>query len=153
MRPRVLVLTMAVLALLAASCADSGSVEADPGSPAPNADAPEIRAYLALCSVGTAASAQDLATAEATFHDEVHETLHHLADEVEAEDREVAAALLQAKSTVEADFAEEAPDPSTVSDHVAALLSAMGDALEGVGLVAPDCTEGSSRATSTTMAG
>lgn len=138
--PRLVVVSMVVLALVTASCSDSATVRA--AHPlTTGADAPEILAYLALCSVRDAASAGDVATAEATFEDDAHETLHHVADEVEGTDRAAAAGLLQAKSDVEADFAQDAPDPSAVSHHVEALLSAMGDALEVVGLPAPGCKE------------
>ena len=140
MRPRLVALTVMVLALVAASCNAQAS-DAGEGSSAAGADEPEIQAYLALCSVRDAAAANDLTSAEATFENDAHETLHHLAAEVEGTDRPTAAALLQAKSDVEADFLEEAPDPTTVADHVQALLSAMRTALEVVGLTAPGCPE------------
>lgn len=140
MRPRVVAVTIALLALVAASCSDQPTARGD-GLPAAAADEPETQAYLVLCSARDAASAGDAAAAEATFEDEVHETLHHLAEEVEGVDRAAAAALLRAKSDVEADFAEEAPDPGAVAEHVDALLAAMADALEVVGTVAPACPE------------
>ncbi|HEU4527520.1 MAG TPA: hypothetical protein VFT80_06310 [Actinomycetota bacterium] len=138
--PRVLAVTMALLALVAASCSDQPTASGD-GLPAPAADGPETQAYLALCSALDAASAGDAAAAEAAFQDEAHETLHHLAEEVEGVDRAAAAGLLRAKSDVEADFAEEAPDPVIVAEHVDALLATMADALEVVGTVAPACPE------------
>lgn len=140
MRPRIVAVTMALLALVAASCSDQPTARGD-GLPAAAADEPETPAYLALCSARDAASAGDAAAAEAAFQDEAHETLHHLAEEVEGADRAAAAALLRAKSDVEADFAEEAPDPATVGGHLDALLAAMADALEVVGSVAPACPE------------
>lgn len=140
MRPRLVAASVMVLALVAASCSAQAS-DAGEGSPAAGADEPQIQAYLALCSVRDAAATNDLASAEATFENDAHETLHHLAAEVEGTDRPTAAALLQAKSDVEADFLEEAPDPTTVADHVRALLTAMGSALEVVGLTAPGCPE------------
>lgn len=138
--PRVLAVTMALLALVAASCSDQPTASGD-GLPAAAADGPETQAYLALCSALDAASAGDAAAAEAAFQDEAHETLHHLAEEVEGVDRAAAAGLLRAKSDVEADFAEEAPDPVIVAEHVDALLATMADALEVVGTVAPACPE------------
>lgn len=140
MRPHLVAVTMAVLALIAASCSDSPTVGSD-GLPAATADEPEIQAYLALCSARDAAMTDDVAAAEATFEDEAHETLHHLAEELEGTDRAAAAALLRAKSDVEADLVEEAPDPATVGGHLDALLAAMADALEVVGLDAPACPE------------
>ncbi|HEU4354677.1 MAG TPA: hypothetical protein VFT27_03735 [Actinomycetota bacterium] len=139
MRPRFAAASMTVLTLVAASCSAQASGQGD-GSSATAGD-PEIQAYLALCSARDAAAADDLASAEATFEDDAHEALHHLAAEVQSTDRPAAGALLQAKSEVEADFLEEAPDPPTVADHVQALLAAMGTALEVVGLTAPGCPE------------
>ena len=145
MRSRPFAAALLVSALLVAGC--GASDEAGPGDPpsdgaSPSGDlAPEIGAYVALCSVQVDAAAQDVATAEATFRDEVHETLHHLADEVETVDRAIAAGLLQAKSSVEADFAEDAPDPATTAADVQELLSAMGNALEAVGFEAPGCLD------------
>ena len=145
MRSRPFAAALLVSALLVAGCGASN--EAGPGDPpsdgaSPSGDlAPEIRAYLALCSVQIDAAAQDVVTAEATFRDEVHETLHHLADEVETVDRTIAAALLRAKSSVEADFAEDAPDPATTAADVQGLLSAMGNAMGAVGLEAPGCPD------------
>ena len=138
MRPRFAAASMTVLALVAASCSAQASGEGD-GSSA--ADDPEIQAYLALCSARDAAAADDLASAEATFEDDAHETLHHLAAEVQGTDRSTAASLLQAKSDVEADFLDETPDPAMVADDVQALLTAMGPALDVVGLSAPGCPE------------
>lgn len=138
--PRVLAVTMALFALVATSCSDQPTAQGD-GLPSVAADEPETQAYLALCSARDAASAGDARAAEAAFQDEAHETLHHLAEEVEGADRAAAAALLRAKSDVEADFAEEAPDPATVGGHLDALLAAMADALEVVGTVAPACPE------------
>jgi hypothetical protein len=140
MRPPVVAVTVAVLALVAASCSDSATVR-DQRSPAGGADGPEIAALLALCSARDAAFADDVAVAEAAFEDEAHETLHHLAEEVEGIERAAAAALLRAKSDVEADFVEDAPDAAAVQGHVEALLDAMRDALEVVGIPAPACPE------------
>jgi hypothetical protein len=140
MRPRLVAITMALLALIATGCSDSATVRAE-DSPAASDEGPEIRAYLALCSARDAASAEDVAVAEATFQDEAHEALHHLAEDVETTDRATSAALLQAKSDVEADFVEAAPDPSMVGDHLDTLLSAMADALDVLGMTAPACPE------------
>ncbi|HEX5950851.1 MAG TPA: hypothetical protein VFZ96_07605 [Actinomycetota bacterium] len=140
MRPRIVAIAMAVLALVVASCSDAPTV-GDRGSPAASADEREVAAYLALCSARDEASANEVGTAEATFEDEAHEALHHLAEEVEGTDRAASAALLRAKSDVEADFAEEAPEARTVHGHVEALLDAMRGALEVVGVTAPECPE------------
>ena len=138
--PRLLAVTMALFALVATSCGDQPTARGD-GLPSAAAEDPETQAYLALCSARDAASAGDAPAAEAAFQDEAHETLHHLAEEVEGADRAAAAALLRAKSDVEAVFAEEAPDPVIVGEHVDALLAAMADALEVVGTAAPACPE------------
>jgi hypothetical protein len=140
MRSPLLVVSAIVLTLLAVSCGSDDAGESPSRSGPPSAG-PEVRAYLALCSVQSAAAASDVPTAEATFRDEVHETLHHLADEVGTVDRTVAAALLQAKSTVEADLAEDAPNPATLATHAQELLEAMEDAMGAVGLEAPGCLE------------
>ena len=140
MRPLFVAAAMMVLTLVAASCSAQAS-DTGEGGPVTGADDPEIQAYLALCSARDAAAADDLASAQATFENDAHETLHHLAAEVEGTDRPAAAGLLQAKSDVEADFLAEASDPTTVADHIQTLLTAMGTALEAEGLAPPACPE------------
>lgn len=140
---RPLIVSTAVLAVLASSCAASDDAAA-PASATPTSGAivaPEVRAFLSLCSVAASVTAEDLAGAEATFEDDVHETLHELADRLETTDRAASAALLQAKSKVEADFLGDAPDPAGLRTDVEALLTAMAGALAAVGLETPGCPE------------
>ena len=143
MRLRALVVATTALALLTAACGGSGDTTSS-SSPTPPVSAtgtPEIDAYLSLCSVAADVAAENLAGAEATFEDEVHATLHELADRLGSTDRTASAALLQAKSRVEADLLEGAPDPVALGADVDGLLGAMADALGAVGLDAPGCPE------------
>ena len=55
MRPPLVAITMALLALIATGCSDSATVRAE-DSPAASDEGSEIRAYLALCSARDAAS-------------------------------------------------------------------------------------------------
>lgn len=143
MRLRVLIVSVIAFAGLAAAC--EGSVDAAPSSSptvsASRAAAPEVGAFLSLCSVAADVAAEDFARAEATFEDEVHETVHELADRLETTDRLLAAALLRAKAEVEADFLDDVPDPATLGADVDGLLGAMGDALGTVDVEAPGCPE------------
>jgi len=58
-------------------------------------------------------------------------------------DRAAAAAVLEATSRVEADLVETTPDPARLSEDVAGLVTAMGDALAAAGFEAPPCPEAS----------
>lgn len=93
------------------------------------------RAVLALCGI---AGETDLGTATATFYDRAHETLHAIAAAAEQVDRPAAAALLTAKSRVEADLEQQAL-PEGFGADVAALIAATGEALEALGLPTPPC--------------
>jgi len=136
------IVPMTALALLAA-CGGSAatSPSSSPTTSSSTALVPEVRAFLSLCSVAADVAAEDLAGAEAAFQDEVHETLHELADRLGSTDRAVSAALLQAKSKVEADLLEDAPDSARLGTDVGGLLAAMADALGAVGLDVPECPE------------
>jgi len=137
MRLHALVVATAVLGPLMAGCGGSGST-----SPSATT-APEVRAFLSLCSMSSEVAGDDVAAAEATFQDEVHETLHELADRLGSTDRATAAAVLEATSRVEADLVETTPDPARLSEDVAGLVTAMGDALAAAGFEAPPCPEAS----------
>ena len=93
-------------------------------------------AVLGLCEV-LSGLADDPETAMDTFHDRVHEELHVIAAATQTQDRAAAAALLQAKEKVEADFAGR--DAADAGDDVEALAAALRDALDAIGLAAPDC--------------
>jgi hypothetical protein len=94
-------------------------------------------AVLGLCElVGTT----DRTSANATFQDRSHQTLHVIAAATEGVDRAVAGALLQAKQVVEADL--EAPElPPGFAGDVGALLDATRAALAAIGVDAVDCAE------------
>ena len=162
MPPRLLALLVG-LALFLVACADeprplsSPSAAASPAtslsasplpttlpdsSPTPTDEpGPQVEAFLALCSVAADVAAEDLVTAEATFHDEVHEALHELTDELEGVDRELSAGLLQAKATVEADFTEDPPNPVALEADVAELIAATDAGLAALGVQTPGCPE------------
>lgn len=103
---------------------------------------PEVGAYLALCDMAAQVEAGDLDRAEATFHDEVHEPLHELADRLETTDRAASAALLVAKTRVEEDLARDPMDAGALGKDVWGLLRAMADALEAAGDAPPACLAG-----------
>lgn len=107
----------------------------DPAGGPPSA----TEAYLALCDMSAQVEAGDLDRAESTFHDEIHEALHELADRLDRTDRAASAALLVAKARVEEDLAREPIDGAALARDVEALLGAMGDALEAAGDPAPAC--------------
>jgi hypothetical protein len=100
---------------------------------------PELDAYLALCEVSSQVEAGDLERAEATFHDEVHEALHELAERLETTDRAASAALLVAKARVEEDLERDPIDAGALAKDVRGLLRAMADALAAAGDPPPAC--------------
>lgn len=164
MPPRLVALLVA-LALLLVACSDeprplsspsasattSPSVSLSAGplpttspspSPTPTDEpGPQVEAFLALCSVTADVADGDLVTAEATFHDEVHEALHELTDELEGVDRELSAALLQAKSRVEADFAEDPQDATDLEADIVELIAATDAGLAALGVGILRCPE------------
>jgi hypothetical protein len=95
------------------------------------------RAVLALCRIA-AEHADDREAADALFLDQAHELLHAIAAAAEQADRAVAADLLTAKQRVEADLSADEL-PTGFAEHVRALVSATGAALEAIGLTAPAC--------------
>ncbi len=144
------------LALPLQGCGGDAITSATPSSPATTAPSPvatpspedshgsheggsEVDAYLALCDMASQVEAGDLERAEATFHDEVHEALHELADRLQATDRAASAALLVAKARVEEDLEHDPIDAGALGRDVRALLDAMGDALEAAGSSPPAC--------------
>lgn len=132
-----------VTALVLAACATDG---ATPSPSAPTAlpsgelgvvtQEAASAAALGLCEV-LSGLPTDPETAMATFHDRVHEELHVIAAATQVEDRAAAAALLQAKERVEADF--DGPDAADAGGDLEALAAALRDALAAIGLTAPDC--------------
>jgi len=69
----------------------------------------------------------------------VHETLHELADELGTVDRKVAAALLVAKSKVEAGFADPSIQASAQARAVGALIDEMRAAMSALDIDQPAC--------------
>ena len=108
-------------------------------SPTPEGTTPEGYALIALCTVETDLRRGEVERAEATFDDEVHETLHELAHAVEEVDREVAAALLVAKAKVEAGFAQPAVQASAQRRAVAALVDEMRETMAELDIDQPAC--------------
>lgn len=140
-RPSVVALALGLLvALPLQGCGGAGATPPTAGSP--TAGPPTRRAteaYLALCEMSAQVEAGDLDRAEATFHDEIHEALHELADRLKTTDRAASAALLVAKARVEEDLAREPTDGAALARDVEVLLGAMRDALEAAGDPAPAC--------------
>lgn len=108
-------------------------------SPTQEGTGPEGFALIALCEVETDLKQGEIDRAAATFEDEVHETLHELADEVEAVDREVSADLLVAKAKVEAGFADPSIQAAAQRRAVAALIERMREAMTTLEIDQPAC--------------
>lgn len=135
---------VAVALCLAAVLAGACGAEAPEPSPAASGPSGSLgvmsaeagtRAVAALCDLR---GASDRDTANATFFDLVHQTLHVLAAATERVDRVPAAGLLEAKQVVEADLQSDSLPPGFRED-VDHLLDATRAALETVELPAPDC--------------
>ena len=155
MVPRALPALIALaLSVTVAACAGAGEAGSSPTTPPAGASASspspgeghgsheggtELDAYLALCEMASQVEAGDLERAAATFHDEVHEALHGLADRLETTDRAASAALLVAKARVEEDLDRDPIDAGALGTDVRELLRAMADALAAAGDPAPAC--------------
>lgn len=131
---------LCVAALLLCAC-DGGEAQPSPAASGPSgslgvmsADA-GTKAIGALCELREAA---DRDTANATFFDRAHATLHVLAAATETVDRVPAAGLLESKQVVEADLRSESL-PASFHRDVAELLTAARTALDTLDLPAPDC--------------
>ncbi len=136
-----LLLLAAALALTLVACGsdDAARSVTYPSGDGAGTDAPEVVALRSLCDVRASLARRDTAGAEATFQDDVHEQLHHLADEVAGVDRTVSGDLLMAKSVVEDGFRQDPADAAALGAATDELLSAMRLALGAVGLPAPAC--------------
>jgi hypothetical protein len=139
MRSPAFVVAATFLGLLGAAC--GGSTDAAPSASPSAGTAPEVHSFLSLCSMSADVAAGDVASAEATFQDDVHETLHELADRLGSTDRAIAAAVLEATSKVEADLAQAEPDPAKLGTDVGGLTAAMSEALGAAGFEVPACPE------------
>lgn len=140
-RARALV-PLLVLAILAGACGGDSGDERSP-SPLPSGSLGPVtqdaadEAILGLCEV---VDAVDRTSAEASFIDRSHQTLHVIAAATEVVDRSTAAGLLVNKQLVEADLAE--PDlPPGFGGDVEALLEATREALRAIGMDAPPCED------------
>lgn len=129
-----------LLALASATC---GSDEEDrSGGTATGAHdtATQAQADTAMGGLCDLASGEltEMADVHEAFHGRAHETLHAVATQVQEVDPVVAGALLEAKSLVERDLEEASPVPELPA-HSQDLVEAFANALETVGLEAPDC--------------
>src|SRR5215210_1499515 len=117
-----------------------------PAEPSPAASGPSGSLGVMTAEAGTAAvaaicelrDASDRDTANVTFFDRAHGTLHVLAAATETVNRVPAAGLFEAKQVVEADLESDALPPSFGED-VVELLGATRTALGALDLPAPDC--------------
>ncbi len=133
------------LALFTGSCQDSGGGSEGsgptvvlPGEPAPVPVSRLTAAVDGLCTaVGQAPDGPR--AAEATFFDESHATLHVIAGALEDVDRPAAAALLEAKQRVEADFSGGLASGGRVADDLRILVDATRAGLTRLEVQAPDC--------------
>ena len=133
------------LVLSASSCRDSreGSEGSGPtivlaGESAPVPVSRLTGAVEGLCTaVGQAPDGRR--AAEATFFDESHATLHVVARALEDVDRPAAAALLEAKQRVEADFSGGLASGGRVADDLRLLVDATRAGLARLEVQAPAC--------------
>jgi hypothetical protein len=95
-------------------------------------------AMSALCDIarGRVTAFEDV---RAAFQNRAHETLHHIAEVAREEDTASAAALLEAKSVVEADL-EQDEAPTELAAHAAILAEATAHAIRVIGLNAGTCS-------------
>jgi hypothetical protein len=123
------VVVVLALALTAGSCrSETAGGPAEPGTTVVLAGEPVPVSRLTaavdgLCTALRQAPANPKA-AEATFFDESHATLHVVARALEDVDRPAAAALLEAKQQVEADFSAGLASGGRVSDDLRRLVDA-----------------------------
>lgn len=94
------------------------------------------RAVAGLCAAADQARGGDVDAARGTFFDQAHDDLHELADEVAREDRSAAAALLEAKETVESGLDSSVP-PVAMADDLDALVAATRAAVDATGALVP----------------
>ena len=136
---------LVALALSTASCRDSGGGPEGSGptivlagEPAPVPVSRLTGAVEGLCTaVGQAPDGPR--AAEATFFDESHATLHVIARGLEDVDRPAAAALLEAKQRVEADFSGGLASGGRVADDLRLLVDATRAGLARLEVQAPAC--------------
>jgi hypothetical protein len=126
----------AVFALATVACGANagGTTDLSGGVSQDRAD----EAMTALCDIaeGRVVAFEEV---EAAFNDRAHETLHHIASAAREEDASEAAALLEAKSVVEADL-EQDEAPAGLARHVAALAAATATAIRAIGLEGEPCS-------------
>ena len=96
-------------------------------------------ALQGLCDAGAEARG-DVGTARATFYDRSHDDLHVLARALDPVDPSTAARLLEAKQRVESGL-DARPPPPTLSDDIAALVTATRAGLGKLSVPGPDCPD------------
>jgi hypothetical protein len=144
----VAVLVVAAAGVSAGACSSggaSGEAQPDPGptivlagEPAPVPVRRLTAAVEGLCTALQQAP-DSPAAAEATFYDQSHATLHAIARALEDVDRPAAAALLEAKQRVEADFAGGLASGGRVADDLRPLVAATSAGLARLEVKAPAC--------------
>jgi hypothetical protein len=122
------------LATVACGANAGGTTDLSHGVPQEQAD----EAMAALCDIAEG-RVTAFEQAQAAFNNRAHETLHHVAAAAQEEDPAKGAALLEAKSVVEADLERDEP-PAGVADHAAALATATAAAIRAIGLDAEPCS-------------
>ena len=101
-----------------------------PAAPEEHSDAEVAYGEMvaSMCAARDAAADGDVDRAGVIFEDDVHLRLHGLADDL-TDDRATAAALLEAKQSVEADLDADAVDAEGLSSDLGELISATTSAL------------------------
>ncbi len=115
---------MATALALAAACSGSGSGSGgsrptgttSPGSTATTAPTPLLVVAVESLCLARSQVGTDPKSVRGTFYDRAHEPLHTLARTLEALDRPLAARLLEAKESVEADVNAQTPPPTLGAD-------------------------------------
>ncbi len=128
---RLWIVGLSLILLVACAQGDSGST-----APAAEDGSELVGAVEGVCAARDAAgrSPEDAAL---LFLDRSHDGTHRLADEVASVDRGTAAAVLEAKQSVEA--VADGSDARALQDALDGLGRAGGDALAALGIEEPAC--------------
>jgi hypothetical protein len=128
----------AILALGGVACRGGGSDDPPPRATTGSTELTQAAAATAVDALCRMATADDAASAKATFYDDAHATLHAIARAADAKEVGSDAELLITMQRVEAEL-EQPSLPPAYADDVRALRTATERTLEGIDLDVPGC--------------
>ncbi len=126
---------MVLVVLLMGAC--SASPTADEAATAANDEGADLAAAVEGVCAARDEALRSPEEAASIFLDRSHGGLHHLADAVASVDRQVAAAVHEAKQRVES--AADAGRPAALQASLQDLASVSGDALRALDIAEPGC--------------